>query len=189
MGSNDPVQGPFVSDDLFVMRTSLLGVLFIARREALVLVPYPDGTHVSVGFGRNNPQPVPRRITPKQAVKWLVEDIRDREAVVNNSLTEIVKQNEFDALLSAYYQGGTRNLGPLALAINKGDKKGAIELFPTLDKNRAGERKPGLHKRRLMEQAIFERGDYGQLLPLPLWEGDPKKTKPVDYWLTWEDFP
>lgn len=187
MGTNDPVQGPFISDDLPPMRTSLLGVLFIARREALVLVPYQDGTHVSVGFGRNNPQPIPTRITPQQAVRWLIEDIRDREGIVNRFLSKSVTQNEFDALLSAYYQGGTRNLQPLADLINTGDVEGAAELFPTLDKNRAGEPKEGLRKRRYMEQAIFQNANYGQLLPLPMWEGNPHETKPVDYWLAWND--
>lgn len=169
------------------MKTSILGMLFIARREALVLVPYQDGTHVSVGFGRNNPQPVPERITAQQAVRWLMEDIRSREPIVNKTLKAEVTQNQFDALLSAYYQGGTRNLNPLAELINAGDSDGAAELFPSLDTNRAGESKPGLRKRRVLEQAIFRDADYGQLLPLPLWEGDPHSTKPVDYWLTWED--
>ena len=170
------------------MKTSLLGMLFIARREAMVLVPYMDGTHVSVGFGRNNPQPVPTKITPQQAVRWLIEDIRDREEVVNRSLSKEVTQNEFDALLSAYYQGGSRNLHPLAQAINDDDDRStAIEMFPLLNTNRAGEPKPGLTKRRLMEQAIFRDADYGQLLPLPMWEGDPRTTQPVDYWLTWSD--
>src|SRR5687768_592041 len=105
------------------MKTSLLGVLFIARREGLVLVPYQDGTHVSIGFGRNNPQPVPTRISPTQAMVWLLEDIQAREGAVNNSLKKVVLQNHFDALLSAYYQGGNRNLEPLADAVNKGDQQ------------------------------------------------------------------
>lgn len=168
-----------------MLKTSILGVLFIARREALVLVPYQDGTHVSVGFGRNNPQPVPERITPRQAVEWLIEDIASREGVVNRSLKRPVTQNQFDALLSAYYQGGNRNLGPLAEAVNRDDIEGATELFPTLDTNRAGVSMPGLRKRRLLEQAIFRDADYGQLLPLPMWEGNPTQSKPVDYWLTW----
>src|SRR5688572_23650590 len=138
------------------MKTSLLGALFIAKREALVLVPYQDGTHVSIGFGRNNPQPVPERITPKQAVRWLLEDIQEREGAVRRSLSKPVTQNQFDALVSAYYQGGNRNLHPLAQAINDNEHlKTAIEMFPLLNTNKAGEPKPGLTKRRLLEQAVF----------------------------------
>jgi GH24 family phage-related lysozyme (muramidase) len=99
------------------MRTSREGIQFIAGREALVLVAYEDGEHpdgkprYSIGFGDNSAK-AGDKIAPDEAWKNLVANVRLREKVVNGTLTKPVTQHQFDAIMSAYYQG--RNQEPFA---------------------------------------------------------------------------
>jgi len=168
------------------VKTSRNGILFIAGREALVLVAYedgenPDGTpRYSDGFG-NNDAKKGDRTTPKEAWKRLVENVRKREKIINAMLIEPVSQHQYDAIISAYYQGGTRNLLPLASAVNAGQADQIPDILPMLDTNRKGEHKPGLKIRREAEARIAKDGDYGQLVPIKMWKGDPRKSKPMEY--------
>jgi lysozyme len=174
------------------LKTSRDGIAFIAGREALVLLAYedgqnPDGTpRYSIGFGDNRAKEGDK-ITPKQAWKDLVANIREREKIVNIRLTRPVTQGQYDAIMSAYYQGGTRNLAPLASAVNAGQADQIPDILPVLDTNRAGEHKAGLKIRREAEAKMARDGDYGQLYPIKMWKGDPRKSKPVEYYLNETD--
>lgn len=173
------------------MQTSIQGIRSIARREAYVAVPYMDGGHYSWGFGENSPDIKPgMTINLQDALKRLVKSVREREVILNRMLKMPVNQRQYDALMSAYYQGGTRTAGPLVALINAGYPEAAVELFPFLDKNKAGERKEGLRKRRVIERDIFTDGEY-DLSPIPAYYGDPRDpaTKTGLLELTDADFP
>jgi GH24 family phage-related lysozyme (muramidase) len=135
------------------VKTSREGIQFIAGREALVLVAYEDGEfedgspRYSIGFGDNGARKGDK-IDPKTAWKHLVANVRVRENIVNKYLKKPVTQHQYDAIMSAFYQGGTRNLLPLVAAVNAGQADQIPDILPALDTNRKGEHKPGLRLRR-----------------------------------------
>jgi GH24 family phage-related lysozyme (muramidase) len=171
------------------------GVLFIANREALVLTAYQDGPHPSIGFGSNSPAlRVGDKITVRDAFRLLQKDIAKREPELNRRLTIALPQHGWDALFSLYYQSGTRYLPveprkagddrpDILRLINAGKMDEAAAAWPDCDANLAGEKKAGLRKRRILEQAVFLTGDYGSLDPLPYWPGDPRSTRMQQYHL------
>lgn len=164
------------------MRTSRSGILFIACREALVLTAYADGPHPSIGFGSNSPKlKVGDKITAKAAFALLKSDIIKREPALDKRLTVPVTQQVWDACMSLHYNTGGRYVWDVVKLINDGDLDAAASLFPECDRNLAGEKVAGLHKRRLLEQAIFLRGEYGDLDPIPYWPGDPRTTRMQQY--------
>jgi len=174
------------------MRTSRDGIFWIAGREALVLVAYHDGENpdgslrYSLGFGDNSAK-AGDKIDPKTAWQRLVANIRQREKIVNKHLKKPVTQEQYDSIMEAYYQGGTRNLLPLAAAVNAGEAHKIPDILPLLDTNKSGEHKPGLKTRREASAKIAKDGDYGSLFPIKLYRGDPRKTKPVEYYASGED--
>lgn len=163
------------------MTASRNGILFVANREAIVLVAYPDGPNYSIGCGHNSPAlRAGDRITVKEALSLLKRDLDERDKILARALKVDLTQQQSDALASFYYQNGNKRDGQgrrgfdhMASLINAGKLDEAAAYFPECDRNSAGEQKAGLHKRRLMEQAVFERGDYGSLDPIPYWPGAP----------------
>jgi GH24 family phage-related lysozyme (muramidase) len=163
------------------MATSRNGLLFVGNREALVLTAYQDGKHCSVGFGSNSPAlRLGDTISVRDAFALLKRDIAEREKILNRAIKVSVSQQQWDALISFYYQNGQkpdgqgrRGFDHMAGLINAGKFDEAAAYFPECDRNSAGEQKAGLRKRRLLEQAVFLRGDYGDLDPLPYWPGAP----------------
>ncbi len=175
------------------MKASRDLLLFIAVWEVLVTVAYEDGTFKdtgkprwSKGFGDNSAREG-ETITPLQACKDLVANVRAREKVVQKVLKQPVTQHQYDAIMSAYYQGGTRNLLPLAAAVNAGQADQIPDILPLLDTNREGEHKPGLKLRREAEARIARDGDYGPLSPLTMHKGNPRKTRRIEYVPTEEE--
>jgi len=170
------------------MRTSRLGVLFIARREGLVLTAYQDGEHKSIGFGSNDPTlKEGDTITVKEAFQRLKADIEKREKSVEKALKVPLEQHEWDALFSLFYQGGSDGLKAVAGLINDGMKLQAAEEFLNWDTNAAGEHKEGLMKRRRLERDLFLNANYGDIDPIPYWEGNPRTTAMKQYRVTDED--
>lgn len=159
------------------------GLLFIARREALVLVAYQDGPHKSIGFGHNNPKLNDGdRITAKEAFALLKQDVASREKRVSDLLKVPVTQNQFDALMSLHYQSGNRYMPAVVALVNAKEIKVAAELFPLCDRNLAGDEIEGLKKRRELEVKVFVDSDYGNdLLDIPFWEGNPRSTPRKTY--------
>ncbi|MGE8128984.1 lysozyme [Methylobacterium sp. NPDC080182] len=177
------------------------GVLFIANREALVLTAYSDGPHPSIGFGSNSPAlRVGDTITVPDAFRLLRKDIASREPGLNKRIRVPLEQHQYDALFSLHYQSGNRYMPvdpreagderpDILRLLNAGRLNDAAAAWPDCDANLAGQRQEGLRKRRILEQAVFLRGDYGQLDPLPYWPGDPRTTKRQAYHLRPEDLP
>lgn len=175
------------------------GVLFIACREALVLTAYADGPHMSIGFGSNDPKLKPGdTITAPEAFRRLKQDIAAREPGLSKRVTAPLTQQQWDALFSLHYQSGNRYMPvepraadddrpDILRLINAGKMGEAAAAWPDCDANLAGQKSAGLRKRRVLEQAIFLRGDYGDLTVLPYWPGDPRKTRMQQYRVKPED--
>lgn len=171
------------------MRTSRLGVLFIAQREALVLRAYRDGIHHSIGFGSNDPALKPGdEITVAEAFRRLKTDIATRELVVDRMLKVPVKQHEWDALVSLYYQGGSDGLRAVCKLLNAGKHQEAADEFLKWGTNAKGEPMAGLLRRREREREMFLRASYGDdLMTLPMWRGNPRTTPREEYHVQEED--
>jgi lysozyme len=164
------------------MQTSRSGILFIACREALVLTAYADGPHPSIGFGSNSPKlKVGDKITAKAAFDLLKTDIAKREPALSKALKVTVTQPQWDACMSLHFNTGSRYIWDVVKLINAGDIEGAANLFPECDRNLAGEKLAGLHKRRVLEREMFLTGDYGVLDPIPYWPDDPRTTRMQQY--------
>jgi GH24 family phage-related lysozyme (muramidase) len=178
------------------MRVSPNGLLFTVCREAIVLVAYEDGKHLSIGMGSNSPDlKEGDAITVHEALQRFKADIAAREAIVNRSLKVEVSQQTFDCLVDFYYQNANKVDGQgrpgfktVVSLINAGDLNGAAEQLPEWHFNSAGEPKSGLKTRRLMEQAVMVHGDYGDLSTVKLWRGNPRTTKPELYKIQPGDF-
>lgn len=165
------------------MGVSFKGGLFMLAREAVVLSAYPDGEHLSIGAGDNDPSlKLGDTITMAEAFRRYAKAIKSREAIVDRALAKAgvtLKQHEYDALFSGFYQSGTDLLQDVIQAIKTGDYKSIAVAFLKHDTNKKGEHKRGLHKRRLREAMLFETGDYGDLSEVPFYEGNPWGNPPA----------
>lgn len=156
------------------MKTSRDGLRFIARREALVLTAYQDGHHASVGFGTNDPAlKVGDTITVKHAFDLLKKGVAKRDAEIAKLLKVELEPHQYDAISSLYYNHGRRYAPCIINLCNYKEFGTASLLFPLFDRSLAGVQMAGLKKRRLLEQAMFVHGDYGELEPIPYWPGKP----------------
>lgn len=167
------------------MKMSAKGIRALALEEALVLVAYQDGEHMSWGFGHNDPALKPGDTTTiERALALLAEDLTPREDIVARMIKVPMAEHENDALVSAYYNKGNK-LVPVARLINVGERNEAMAALLTINRNDAGEFKPGLAERRMREMRMFLRGDYGDLSKkIKFYCGDPKTTQPEEM-----DFP
>lgn len=145
------------------MKTSYHGRCLTAQEEALALVAYPDGTHLSIGAGHNDAGLKPgTTITIPQALALLGDDEASREAAISKALAVPVNQAQFDALTDAWFNKGTV-IHPVIDLINKGDIDEAMALLLTFNRNKAGTFLLGLARRRQREAHLFMTGDYGDL--------------------------
>lgn len=164
------------------------GKCFIARHEACVLVPYQDGAHLSQGYGHNDPalKPDSPAITFEQAWEWLDADLVPREKVILRWLKVPVEQHQLEALVSGYYQSGSKMQRVVEL-INLDHADEAVALWLTFNRNQ-GKFSDGLAERRHQERRLFRKADYGdEAKPAPklkLWRGNPSTTAPEEI-----DFP
>jgi lysozyme len=160
------------------------GVLFTGCREAIVLVPYPDGPNLAIGCGHNSAAVRPGdRITVKDALALLKRDLAALEPRLNKELKAPVSQQQFDCLADLNFNTGNRFVWQAVKLINDGKADEVPAFLMTCDYNLAGEHKAGLLKRRMLEIAVYTHCDYGQLDPLLCWAGDPHTTKPTSYYL------
>lgn len=134
---------------------------------------------MSVGFGHNDPnlKPDDPPITVQQAIDLLIADLAPREAAVSKMFSVPVLQQEFDAILDAYYNKGNL-VRPVVRLINEGRKSDALDQLLTINRDASGTYRAGLARRRQREVEIFLHGDYGDISKMKLWRGDPHKTAP-----------
>jgi GH24 family phage-related lysozyme (muramidase) len=169
------------------MNLSRKGELFIACREAIVLVAYQDGKHMSIGLGDNDPKlKAGHEITVEESFVRFRRAIATRVNDVSRRIKTRLLQHEFDAVFSCYYQSGTDALADLAAAIHSGDKKAVGATFLKHDTNAEGDHMEGLLKRRAREFCLFMTGEYGDLTQIPIFRGHPKKV--AREWFDAKDF-
>lgn len=160
------------------MQTSWDGIKFICRREALVTVAYKDGKHddgspkYSIGFGSQTPVVAPGdTITVDDAFVRMMAHVDLNDADIRRNIKVAVKQCEWDAVASLYYQEGFDALKAVAgLFMTKRSSAWAIREFANWHKD-----SDGLLKRRLDEIAMA-RGHYGDLETYKYFDGDPETT-------------
>jgi len=184
------------------------GKCFIALQEACVLVPYVDGKFkegprkgqlkYSNGYGNSDPAlgPDSPPTTPEEAWAELGRDIEERQRDIIRWLDVEPTETELSALVSGYYQLGSKMKYVTNLINTKNPKDGkpskneACGVWSIYNRDGHGEFSAGLLNRRRMEIRLFQKGDYQLLVPdtfkpaqLKFWRTDPNTTKPefVDF--------
>lgn len=95
------------------MQTSLIGRNVLIAREGLKTVAYRDSVGVwTIGVGHTSAAGAPKvipglTITVKEAERIFAKDLVQYERAVENAVTRVMLQNEFDALVSLCYNIGT----------------------------------------------------------------------------------
>jgi lysozyme len=162
------------------------GKRVLAQVEAAVLVPYQDGKHHSIGFGHNGPEVAAMGpITVQKAFEMLEEDLKPREARIEELIKKPITQEQFDALVLLHYQSGNRYLPLAAHMINYGETAALQRAWKTWSYSADGKKMKGLELRRQREKDIFFKGDYGPVeAPIKLWKGNPRQTSFEPYEVT-----
>lgn len=144
------------------MKFSYNGFMALAREEAIVLTPYPDGEHLSYGLGHNGPDVTPdKRLTVPEAFQLLRKDTQKFEDYVNQCLKVEILQREFDMLM-LFTHNKFHLVENLTDIYNEGGSTAeVIRCLITYNKNAKGEFKLGLVGRRYREALIGDHGDYG----------------------------
>jgi lysozyme len=127
------------------------------------------GLHIGYGHRLNSDQAerFTEGLSESEAFLLLKKDAEHSAKVVRISITIPLQQHEFDALVIFAY-----NVGPNAFRtsdvvarLNANDRKGAMEALRLhiqgkVRGSQALEEKPGLIRRRAMEQTLFENREY-----------------------------
>lgn len=144
------------------MNTDFPGKRHIALEEALVLAVYPDGEHLSEGYGHYDLNlKEGDTITFERAFELLGEDLVERDKIVTRMLRGVdIPQHEFNMLSSCYFNKGNAVV-PVIDYILAGDRLNAMAKFLTINRDSKGVFKPGLAHRRMREMDTFLTGDYG----------------------------
>jgi lysozyme len=124
--------------------------------EQLKIPATPEGMAARKAFPL---KPEDNRIWSKEEIDaLLVKDVVRFERAVDRYIRVSLRQNEFDALISAVYNLGPGWLqrSPVRQKINRGDKEGAMEQLLKYNKG-GGKVLKGLDKRRKDEAALFLR--------------------------------
>ena len=170
------------------MELSSKGLRLIAQFEACVWETYPDGDNMAWGFGHNDPELRPHmKISFKDAITLLREDIKSRVADVNKLLKVSVTQGQFDAFVSLYYQKGNTYAPIAADAMNDAATGLAASMWPYFARNAKREWKKGLRDRRLREQKVFLTDDYGDVSWFQVWHHGPVNRPPDEIYHPRED--
>lgn len=142
---------------------SYSGYVSLAREEAIVLLPYPDGQYMSIGAGHNGPDVTPESVLtgPLDAFKLLAKDISRFEIMVNGFLKVEISQQEFDMLIIFTHNKGSLVENLTDIYNEGGEVDEVVSRLVTYNKNKAGKFLLGLVGRRYREGLIGLRGDYG----------------------------
>jgi len=137
---------------------SAAGLAMTKSFEGLRLAAYQDVAGVwTIGYGSTTPTVHPGEvITEQEAEQRLLVNMQTAISVVNELVTVVITQGQFDALVDLTYnegQGSFRN-STLLRMVNAGDFAGAAAQFPFWDKA-GGVVQEGLERRREAEAMIF----------------------------------
>lgn len=180
------------------------GVLFKLCREALVLVPYPDGTYKTgpkkgqakwsqgpasqTNYSVDPLRPVEGSDPPinlHEALRWSVLGMLEREKTINRLLKVTITPGQFDAVLCCYYQRGNVRLPPpdevsflecVVALFNAEDHTRALASFMRF--NSGADNKPtDGHTKRRAGEILMGYGMYGDISKVPFWTGNPNTTE------------
>ena len=134
------------------------GLNLIKQFEGCRLQAYQCAAGVwTIGYGHTAGVKKGQVITQAQAEEYLRQDCKKFENYVNNSayvpVTELLNQNQFDALVSFTYNCGQGNLKTLC----KGRTAAQISANITKYNKAAGKVLAGLVRRRAAEQTLFNK--------------------------------
>lgn len=154
-------------------KTSHDGVDFIKGEEVLKLTAYKCPADVwTIGYGHTSAAGEPEvkegmTITPAEAERILMSDLRMFERIVNDNVTVPLNQSQFDALVSFVFNVGPGRKGTirqkevpgfitstLLKKLNKGDYASVPNEMTRWNKSK-GKVITGLSNRRAREAALF----------------------------------
>ena len=128
--------------------------------EGCRLSAYLDSVRVpTIGFGHTKDVQIGDTCTQDQADEWLIDDLHDALASVQNNVTVPLADDELSALVDFVFNVGGKNFAHSTLLrlLNAGDFAGAENEF--LKWNHAGGQVlAGLTRRRRAEAAMFDQG-------------------------------
>jgi lysozyme len=130
----------------------------VKHYEGCSLTAYPDpGTGmepITIGYGTTGTFRLGDTCTTAEAEEWLLADLEELQANVQNALHVAINQNQLDALTAFAYNVGIGNLkgSTLLRRINEGRPDPTQFLRWTWA---AGKEMPGLIKRRHAEMNLF----------------------------------
>jgi lysozyme len=131
--------------------------------EGCKLVAYPDpgtgGVPWTIGYGHTlNVQPGDT-CSQDQADEWLVDDLHDALASVQNNVIVPLSNDELSALVDFVFNVGGKNFASSTLLrlLNAGDYEGAAGQFERWNQA-GGHVLAGLTRRRAAEAAMFSQG-------------------------------
>ena len=137
--------------------TGKKGIELIKSFEGCRLAAYkcPAGV-LTIGYGHTSGVASGQTISQAQAEEYLRADLAKYESAVNECVTVVINQNQFDALVSFAYNCGAGALksSTLLKKLNAGDYSGAASEFAKWNKA-SGKVLAGLTKRRAAEAALF----------------------------------
>jgi len=120
---------------------------------------YDDGYgYLTIGVGNRKSKPKPNTTITSSMVWWLfVEDLKDVQEVVDSSVSVVLKQHEYDALVSFAFNVGSSAFkkSTLLKLINQNKKTEAAKQFDRWVFVK-GKKSQGLIRRRSMERTLFE---------------------------------
>ena len=158
------------------MKTSIKGLVAIAKSEGIVPAPYLDPVGIwTFGIGhtamsgapdpakmeRGMPDDVDAAI--RYAVSLFQEHIQKYEQEVARAVKVPLQQHEFDALVSFHFNTGAIFKASATDALNRGDKDDAARRLTLYNKGRVNGQLvqlEGLVRRREEERRMFLFGDY-----------------------------
>jgi len=164
-------------NQVFPMQISATGIAFIQQEEGgLRLTSYPDAGGYSIGYGHSIrasdltnygiPNEAGVTITEAMANQLFSDDILRTENIINQNVTAVLSQNQFDALMDFVFNvgGGNPNASPpipgfltstLLRDLNAGNYAGAAAQFVRWNQSQ-GQIKTSLTTRRLAESTLFQ---------------------------------
>ena len=128
--------------------------------EGCRLSAYLDSVRVpTIGFGHTKDVQIGDTCTQDQADEWLIDDLHDALASVQNNVTVPLADDELSALVDFVFNVGGKNFAHSTLLrlLNAGDYEGAEAQFAKWNMA-GGHVLAGLTRRRAAEAAMFDQG-------------------------------
>lgn len=148
------------------MKTSQQGIQAIKDFEGCRLTAYlcPAGVP-TIGYGFTSGVKLGDTMTQKQCDERLARELMAYEVSVMRATGGLIKQSEFDALVSFSWNVGIAGMknSSVVKAHNRGDKTGAARAFGLWNKA-GGKVLPGLTRRRSAEAAMYLSDSAGQVM-------------------------